>query len=566
MGGVGRFFRNLRFKYKLIFSYVVLIIIPLLSFGLYSFDQAQKDLLRQVQITLNDNVQKAADDINNKFKKYNTIIDSVSYNTKIADIFNTPYSGLFLLYQQLTDIYDPLTSDLKTYNSDILQIVVYTDNNLPERANSIRSLERLRQASWLPEVIRSGQTRWMLEEQRLFGIKRMMIGPNNKLQNLLYVEVDPGVAFAVPQQGESRQHAVIVTDSDGAPIYTRNETDIDISAFERETADAGNRRLTIRKIIPEPGWTITYYYPLDSLTMRTGQVVGTVAAIAGLCLLILLVLIWLFSNTLVRRIEYLNKKINQIARGDLQVAMMEDRSRDEIGGLTRGVTQMLGSINRLIREVRESTDTQKKAELKALQAQINPHFLYNSLSLINWKAIKMKATDISLITTSLSKFYRTTLNKGRSVIPIREEIENIRAYLDIQLIMHDHSFDLEFEIDDNLPDLFMVNLILQPIVENAIEHGIDHKKNGRGLLRVTGRLSGDTVEFRIADNGSGMAESEVSRILAEDTEGYGLKNVQSRLQLWYGEPYGIEVNSMAGRGTEVIVRFAPSVPADRSPI
>lgn len=556
------FFRNLRFKYKLIFSYIVVSLIPLLAFGFYSFEQAQQGLLRQAEITLNDNTQKAAEDINNKFNKYNTIIDSISFNSKVADIFNTPYTSLFVLYQQLTETLDPLAYDLKTYNSDILDIFVYTSNNLPERSHSIADFDRLSHKPWLPEVMEHGQTKWILENNRLWGFKRIIIRANNKVNNVLAVEIDRQAVFFVPEQGESRKYAVLVTDQQYNSVYVKNGLGISDAAFAQEELDNGNKYLAIHKEIPEAGWMLSYYYPLDSLTLPTGNILGAVVAVAGISLLILLLLIWVFSNTLVRRIEYLNKKIGQIARGDLQPVMLNDTSKDEIGGLARGIGQMLDSINRLIHEVRESTEIQKEAQMRALQAQINPHLLYNSLSLINWKAIKMKAADISLITTSLSKFYRTTFNKGSSTTSVREEIDNIRAYLDIQLIIHDYAFDAAIEIEDEVLSLTVVNLILQPIVENAIEHGIDHKTDGRGQLKITGRLADNTVCLTVADNGPGMTPAQIAALFKEDAEGYGLKNVQKRMQLGYGDEYGIAVSSEPDKGTSVVFRF-PAHPSAR---
>jgi len=568
-------FFHLRFKYKLIWSYVVVILIPLIALGTYSFRQTQSYALEQIRLALHDNARKAAEDINYKFQKYNTIADSISYNKQVADIVNIPYTDLFTLYLQLTGTLDPLVDSLRLYNDDIERIVLYTDNNLPERMNSIQSIERLRGERWFEEVVRGNRTYWIHENGKLFGVKRMLIDPRRASVSLLYMEIKTGSVLGTLAQGESRDYGILISSGANNVIYAKNElagkgaaAGVDAAsvrdpafllALKEGTQDGKYMRIT--NPIPEAGWEITYFYPVKDLTIHGGHFVGTFMLIIGVCVLILMLLIWVFSRTLVRRIEYLNKKVNQIGQGDFQVKI-QDPSRDEVGKLASGIGNMLGNINQLIESVRQSHAEQKEAEMRALQAQINPHFLYNSLSLINWKAIRMKAMDISLLTTSLSKFYRTTLNRGKSVITVREELENIRAYLDIQLMMHDHSFELTISVAEDILDYEMVHLILQPIVENAIEHGIDHKRDGRGELKVRGYMRGERIAFVIADNGPGMVGvSDVRRV---GDGGYGLQNIRDRLRLYYGTDAGIEITSEPGEGTIVSVMFPKMIPANRA--
>ena len=175
--------------------------------------------------------------------------------------------------------------------------------------------------------------------------------------------------------------------------------------------------------------------------------------------------------------------------------------------------------------------------MKALQAQINPHFLYNTLSLINWKAIEADAEDISKITLALSTFYRTSLNKGKNVMSLSDELRNMRSYLDIQLMMHDYEFDVEFDVDESIGQYQSLNLMLQPLIENAIAHGIDVKTDGRGKLTITGKEDGDLIVLTVADNGVGMSDEQAARILTEESKGYGVRNVNERIKLYYGEQY-----------------------------
>ena len=221
----------------------------------------------------------------------------------------------------------------------------------------------------------------------------------------------------------------------------------------------------------------------------------------------------------------------------------------------RGFGKMINQINSLIEDVYKSRIIQKDYEMKALQAQINPHFLYNSLSLINWMAIEADQKDISGITLSLSSFYRTALNKGKNILLVKDEILNMKSYLDIQLMMHDYEFDAEINIDDEILEYKILNLLLQPLIENAIDHGIDLKRSGRGKITISGYMDNGNVVLSVCDNGIGMEQDKVDTILTENSKGYGVRNVNERIKLYYGSEYEIKINSKIGEGTTMIVRI-----------
>ena len=216
---------------------------------------------------------------------------------------------------------------------------------------------------------------------------------------------------------------------------------------------------------------------------------------------------------------------------------------------------MIFQIKSLIEDVYESKLIQKDYEMKALQAQINPHFLYNTLSLINWMAIEADQTEISKITLNLSTFYRTALNKGKNTLTVRDELKNTRSYLDIQLMMHDYEFDVDIDINDEILEYKILNLILQPLVENAIDHGIDLKTNGRGRITITGKKEKDNIYLIVEDNGVGMEQDKINTILTNKSKGSGVRNVNERIKLYYGEDYSMHIESEIGRGTKIIIKI-----------
>ena len=243
--------------------------------------------------------------------------------------------------------------------------------------------------------------------------------------------------------------------------------------------------------------------------------------------------------------------MERIESGDLTVTVTHE-SRDEIGHLIKRFRKMVNRLRYLIDEVYKSKIAQQKYEMKALQAQICPHFFYNSLSLINSKAILADHQDISLMAQFLSSFYRTTLNNGKNTISVRDEWTNVTSYIQIQCLMHDGSFDVYYDIGDDILDYTMLNLLLQPIVENAIVHGIDHKESsGRGLLTISGKQAHNNLLFTVTDNGCGIHPDVLENILTTETSGYGIKNVHRRVQLHYGKEYGLSYKSILDEGTTV---------------
>ena len=233
---------------------------------------------------------------------------------------------------------------------------------------------------------------------------------------------------------------------------------------------------------------------------------------------------------------------------------MTSEDRDEIGTLIRGFGLMINRIKFLIEEVYEANLSQKSYEMRALQQQINPHFLYNTLSMINFMAMEEEQHDICKVILALSDFYRASLNKGRNTCTLEDELKNMNAYLDIQLMMHDYSFDLDIQFDETMRHYESLNLILQPVVENALNHGIDLLEDRRGLIKIYATATEHEVYVMVEDNGVGMDQETVDKMLAENSKGYGMRNVNERIKLYYGDEYGVYIESVPGEGTVVTIK------------
>jgi two-component system sensor histidine kinase YesM len=299
--------------------------------------------------------------------------------------------------------------------------------------------------------------------------------------------------------------------------------------------------------------------------------------IGGLAMIIAAILFsivaaWRITKSIYAPIKKLHDVTTTIARRDLETLVTTDNA-DEITELGMSFNVMVGKIKELLDAKITEHENLKKAELRALQAQINPHFLYNTLDAIIWMAEARKTDKVVELVHELSRFFRISLSKGRDWITVREEVEHVVSYLAIQKMRYRDILDFKVEVPDNLFDGQILKLTLQPLVENALYHGIKNKRNG-GTITVRGRrLEGDLLQIRIEDDGIGMTQerlAEIRALLDIDIDaanevtgegGYGVNNVNQRIKLYYGQAYGLTIESEYMHGTSVSV----VIPMQRAP-
>lgn len=259
-----------------------------------------------------------------------------------------------------------------------------------------------------------------------------------------------------------------------------------------------------------------------------------------------------------RPIKTLCEATEQVAKGDFTSQTQIDAG-DEIQMLTTSFNHMKVQIGRLIEDVKTEQDNLRATELKLLQAQINPHFLYNTLDAIIWLAESGKDDQVVEMVTSLSEFFRTVLSNGKDFITVQEEVSHIQSYLSIQKFRYQDILEYEIDVDKELLCYPILKLTLQPIVENALYHGIKHKR-GMGKITVRGRRAEDTICFQVVDNGIGLTEEQLESLRYTvqshrkgKDDGFGLANVDERICMAYGSRYGLSFESTYGEGTTVAV-------------
>ncbi len=300
----------------------------------------------------------------------------------------------------------------------------------------------------------------------------------------------------------------------------------------------------------------------------SGRVVLVVAGtLLGAMLLVGLVLSYSvrFTRRITGAIGALAEKAQHLGEGDFSVRPIETASA-ELQTLDNGFDEMVGRINTLMEKQKEDQNTLHRTELELLQAQINPHFLYNTLDSIVILAESRRNEDVVKMVTNLSVFFRNSLNKGRDIITLRAERDQVASYLEIQQVRYSDILDFEIRIPEALLDCEVPKLLLQPLVENAIYHGTKNKR-GIGKIIITGEDADKDLCLRVEDDGAGMDAGQLKALRAgvyEDRHtGLGLVNVHKRIKLYCGEDYGLSFTSVQGKGTTVSILLPKAVRLQR---
>lgn len=320
----------------------------------------------------------------------------------------------------------------------------------------------------------------------------------------------------------------------------------------------------VTSLIRETIFQYTYYEIRDIQSARTeyqnffmNMLKFSIIAFVGI-LLMLIFLSYYIPLSITRPIRKLGEVTDQVAKGNLSVRS-DVEAGAEVGMLSDSLNTMINKINELLEQVKKEQIRLRKAEFELLQSQINPHFLYNTLDAIVWLAEAGEQKKVVSMVGSLSDFFRTSLNQGKDIVLVREELQHVRSYLEIQQVRYQDILQYEICVPKELDKYLIPKITIQPLVENALYHGIKNKR-GFGKIVISGRKEEENFLIRIEDNGIGIREERLEevrigikhRTLTENAI-YGLYNVNERIRLNFGEPYGISIESTYGEGTVVSI-------------
>ena len=580
-------FADCRIKTKMRFSYLIIIIITMVSVSalLYvmisasykkqilhsadlSFLQAEEfleyrlnsmlyasDILRSnpdVQSILNKSRRSIEHDIvqqNKDMRVLEKFLYSLLNSIEVYQI--SLYVPDYLMYADQDVIFRSISSLQE--ESEYSHLLKDTDNVVwlpPEELYSAEKIKRVKVISFLRKITNMNQLNEVLGVHRI-SIRYEDISSIVEKSNI----TSGGVVYVMNSRGD-----LITCSNDN--LFSSIEGGI------RESITYGEEELSWKEIyingkkyivnahkIDKTDWMMTALIPKEEILKAGNDTIMMMLLVMVIITLLTSLLAGSVSNSITRRISTLAENMELVQNGDWEVPAYEG-GNDEIGFLFQSFEYMSGELKNLAAKQYENGKAVKSAELKALQAQINPHFLYNTLDLINWEAMDNGAGKISDITQALAKFYKLSLNKGKDIVSIRDELYHVAYYVQIQNYRFDERIQFIEEVPEEIKKCSILHIVLQPLVENSILHGMMGKKMEDPLIIwITASVRGDTILIEAKDNGTGMNREQMDRILTgkirSEGSGYGVRNIDKRLRLHYGEEYGLEYRSNEEGGVTV---------------
>ncbi len=541
--------RDARFSQKMFWSFFLVSTATLLPLGVSSYLEAESNVLyREIQST-KEFVWQASVGLNNKLLQFQSMVTSLLYNDQIIQCLGVEDMSYFDQYLMFSNTLEPTINSVIAAAPDVFQLKIYTGNETLQghsryfyaledafpsgKAESSGELDAVSYRLGAESLTILAKFPYSsLDQENLLQIDFLLVdtlSPLMKNGNRLCIRSQSGdLVFASPEI-----EACLPEEDAGESVF-RTESD-------------GVRYYGFRSEISETGWHCICYVPEKNLVAADRNILSVTVFYYLLAILLCFLMSSILCRLLTEPIKKLQHSIRQVENEDFSVRLSSPY-RDEIGQLTNSFGSMVKKLNTLIHEVYQSQIVQKEAEFKMLQSQLNPHFLYNTLSFINWKAIQAGQNDIARISRDISSFYRTALNSGKALTTVREELLNAKSYVNIQLALHNNSFDVSYQADESVLGSKVICNLLQPLIENALEHGIDRKRDGRGLLTVSTTEEENRLALRISDNGPGFTEP-IAELLGCDSKGYGLKNVNERIKIYYGEEFGLTAFEKGGMTT-----------------
>ena len=323
------------------------------------------------------------------------------------------------------------------------------------------------------------------------------------------------------------------------------------------TGTGNNGKLYSISRSDKTGWTVVDCTNVRELLSKSRQAQSIYVLTAVVLVIVALLFSRFMASSITLPIQKLRDSMKKVQEGDFSVSDVVVDSRNEIGSLTKSFDVMTHRIQELMEQNVHEQEQKRKSELKALQSQINPHFLYNTLDSIIWMAEGKKNEEVVLMTASLARLLRQSISNEDEVVPIANEVEYARGYLTIQKMRYKDKLEFQIDVDPSILHIPLIKLVLQPIIENAIYHGLKYKES-KGLLIIKGFPKDGNAVLQVIDDGVGMDEETLAHIYDRHkvnyhSNGVGVYNVQKRLKLYYGEDYGITYESVVGKGTTATI-------------
>ncbi|WP_270495651.1 cache domain-containing sensor histidine kinase [Eisenbergiella porci] len=583
-------FMDLKLRYKLLLVYFVVISVILGISSRVIYSSSAEILESKINDTAKQSFSQTVSFLSYKIKRLISSSNTIRTDQKLLEALTHTLDS-YTLQDQLED-YQKLRLLFETYEDENegSRIRLYVDDRYlyAKENKNILGLAGVQNELWYQRLEESQDGYLLLPASIVEAeggegavLVRFIRNPKNYRENLAVLRIDMDAVdlnATLSKAGPAGTSTTFLFNARKEMVASVNWDDaqeipkeilMNIPAGEgagqnfNEKLVMGQKVLLAEERINGTDWTMITMMPYSSFMGEISELKKKTWGITFFIIFAAAILIYVISSAITRRISRLERHM-QISGEKPEMISEEINYNDEVGSLYHSYNEMVYKYQKSLEERYYMGQELKNAELLALQAQINPHFLYNTLDTINWLVYQNRGKEVSTIVKSLAKFYKMTLNKGKSIVTIRDEVVQVQNYMNIQNIRFSGKISVDFDLEEEIMEFAIPKITLQPIVENAILHGILEKDETEGKIFVKGSLEEKKICLKVVDDGNGMEEDKCKELLegGYDSGGYGLKNIWHRLKILYGDEAVMEINSESGSGTLVMVRFPARYPTD----
>lgn len=584
-------FSNLSIKNKLIMTFLLIGIVPAILLAILVGWTVDRIIEQQVHDNTVQLIEKVNDAVEAHIENVQNMTYFISFNPTVDEFF----SGNIQVETMSSDEQYELTKFLQSFTTlhpEIAGILIvneeeqYFSNELYSRTTF-----SLKSESWYREAVENqgiakvlGRTKGRkiashvnYREDEIVSVVRAIIDPiSQEVKGVILIDLKLRViAETIKDVRLGKTGYLMVLDRNGEKIYSPTHSILqNISLIEALQSNNGtfSKKVNgeslqfIYRTSTFTNWTMVGVFPSNDTIPEVQQIQFFVVSFLFFVCLFGITASYFLSHSISKPIHELMMAMEKAESGDLSIRYKGVR-KDEVGKLGRSFNSMLHQIDKLIKLTEQQERKKREAEFRTLQANIKPHFLYNTLDTIQWMARKKNAPDVAEMVGSLSKLFKIGLSKGKTIIPVREEVEHIKSYLKIQSVRYQKKLNYEITVSPKIEQVSILKMVLQPVVENAIYHGIKERRT-EGFISIELTEKEEILFITIRDNGKGMNHETLQQLrysLAsfvttpplkgddEDTTGYGLANVHARLKLTFGEEYCVNIESEENKGTTVSI-------------
>jgi len=581
-----KIYKNLSIRNKLISTLFVQILIPLFLIGYLSYKNSEsiinenstnysRDILNMIQLRLDDytdNLTNISQDLLYEDKIYTAIKNSTDSDDPIQQY---EYENTINSYLKMVVISRPEIRSICIFSNDSKEY--YQDDNTREAGSSADipysdMLVKARQMKGKPYIHVVSENK---KAKAIYLVRQINDRDNFGELGLLVIKVKTELIDEVYQGLTGNLQNIMILSPDMDLIASKVNDDLSvysgilsdkINGESGELIDEQSGLFVSYITLKNTGWKVVAYATLGELYKDANMLRRNIIMLCAIVILVLTVLTIFISFDIVKPINRLVKGMKKVQSGESNVHIKDDRG-DELGFLNKAFNEMSSEINHLVNWVYREQLTRKEAELKALQSQINPHFLFNTLEAINWLAQLNNVPEISSTVSDLSDLMEGSIGRDDRLITIKEEFTYADKYISLQKRRFGDRIELVKNIQPEVNSIKIPRLLIQPLIENAVYHGIERIRS-KGVITLNAEKLEDCVSIEVIDNGAGMEREDLEQLnarLSMDNDTYfkslsdkksksiGIENVNRRIKLFYGESYGLKIESEAGKYTKAVV-------------